>query len=471
MSIINPLLAIGDKFTVNESQQTGRISDSFGSGGQGQVFKALLADGSVKAVKVYHPYYLTDNPWLKKKIPALVDKGAPGERFLWPEGTVRFKTKTKLFGYIMPVKSSNYLDAVSFLQKPVSYRTMLRACTQISKSFDQLHSRGLCYRDINYNNVCIDPNTGDSLVIDNDNVDFDSDDCEISIGFPSFIAPEVLNGTGRPSSDSDRYALAILYYYLFFRSHPLDGKSVLQYDIWGADDQNKHYKSAVYHFHPTDKSNEATQMNSDDVEGHAGHNAIYYRQIFPNDFLAHFDKTFVQGLDQKHMRTIESVWRTAFDNLGHQILYCSNPNCADPQTGPRENFYRGEFVHHCYQCKSEIALPPRMRVMPDNKIFVLSHNIELRSRHIGPKKSVENQDVVVSNIEVHPERGVWGLKNGSTKNWKMQFEKEGDLIAVEPGRRISLNRPKIVVDFGNGRRGTIRCGRPANSETPIGNTE
>ncbi len=97
MSIINPLLAIGDKFTVNESQQAGSISDSFGSGGQGQVFKALLADGSVKAVKVYHPYYLTDNPWLKKKIPALVDKGAPGERFLWPEGTVRFKTKTKLF--------------------------------------------------------------------------------------------------------------------------------------------------------------------------------------------------------------------------------------------------------------------------------------------------------------------------------------------------------------------------------------
>lgn len=463
MSIIGPLVKNGDMFRIRDSNLTGKITGEFGAGGQGQVFQAQLSDGVMKAVKIYHPQYLEDNGWLKTKIPQLVHKGPPGERFLWPEGIVEVRGKSNLFGYYMDLKPSEYLDAVNFLTKPLSFRKMLRACTQISKSFEKLHSQGLCYRDINYNNVCINPETGDSLIIDNDNVDFDSDDCEIAIGFPSFIAPEVLNGD-RPSSDSDRHALAVLYYYMFFKSHPLDGKAVLQYDIWGAEDQNKHYKSAVYHFHPDDKSNEAMEINAEEPDGIAGHNALYYRKIFPDDFLAHFDKTFVQGLKQKYMRTIESVWRTAFDALGHQIIHCRNPRCLDPQTGARENFYRGEFSHKCYQCNAELGLPPRLKVMPDNKVIALTHDIKLRARHIGSTRNRQDQDRVLAEINVHPERNIWGLKNLSDSAWSIQFEKGGEEIPVEPGKRFSLDKPRIVVDFKNGRKGIIRCGGPSVSE-------
>lgn len=454
----------GDEFNIQNSNLSGRITGQFGAGGQGQVFKAQMSDGTTKAVKIYHQQYLQENGWLKQKIPALVHKGSPGDRFLWPEGIVEVKKDRSLFGYVMPLKPSEYKDAVNFLVEPLSYRKLLRACTQISKSFEKLHSLGLCYRDINYNNVCINPETGDSLIIDNDNVDFDSDECQIAIGFPSFIAPEVLNGS-RPSSDSDRHSLAVLYYYLFFKAHPLDGKAVLQYDIWGADDQNAHYKSAVYHFHPEDKSNEALEISEDDEEGFAGHRAIVFRKRFPDNFLAHFDKTFVQGLKKKYMRTIESVWRGAFDTLGHQIIHCRNSTCMDPQTGPRENFYRGEFSQKCYHCNSELAMPPRMKVMPDNKVIVLTHDIKLRGRHIGSSRNRQEQDQVLAEINVHPERNIWGLKNNSNTNWSIQFERDGDQVPVEHGKRFSLDKPKILVDFKNGRKGIIRCGGASRSET------
>jgi serine/threonine protein kinase len=463
--IVSPLFSNGDEFRVRETGQKGKVIGEFGEGGQGQVFKARMDDGTEKALKVYHKHYLSDNNWLQTKIPALVQRGAPSDRFLWPEGTVEIRKDRELFGYVMPLKPPNFEDAVSYLgSTKITYRALLRATTQTARGFEALHARGLCYRDVNWNNVAIHAQDGDSRIVDNDNVDFDSDECQVAIGFPSFIAPEVLKGEYRPSSDSDRHALAVLFYYLFFQCHPLDGKSVLQYDIWGNDDQNQHYSNASYHFNADDKSNEAIKMGEQDPDGLAGHNALYYRKIFPEGFLAHFDRTFSAGLKQRHKRTMESVWRAAFDLLGHQIIHCSNPRCADAVTGARENFYRGEQLHRCYKCKGEIVLPPRIRITPDEKVYVLSHDIQLRGRHIGNTHQRSEKDQVQAVINVHPEKPtLWGLRNDSSSTWRIQTERDGEWTEVPSQKRISLDKPKIVVNFGNGRKGTIRCGPPSGS--------
>lgn len=52
-----------------------------------------------------------------------------------------------------------------------SFRELITACSRWWGNFIQLHAKGFCYRDINFNNVFIDANTGDILICDNDNVD------------------------------------------------------------------------------------------------------------------------------------------------------------------------------------------------------------------------------------------------------------------------------------------------------------
>jgi serine/threonine protein kinase len=465
-----PLLRNGDEFRLRETGQKGKVIGEIGVGGQGQVFKARMDDGTEKALKVYDKHYLIENSWLQTKIPALVQRGAPSDRFLWPEGTVQIRKDRELFGYIMPMRPDGYIDASVLLygQARITKRALLRAAAQISRSFEALHSRGLFYRDLNWNNVAIHPENGDVRIVDNDNVDFDSEEDQVRIGFPSFIAPEVLRGESRPSSDSDRHSLAVLYYLLFFKSHPLEGKAVLSddCDIWGVDAQNKIYANSPYHFDPDDKSNEALPESDDDPDGLAGAIAIRNRQIYPAGFLKHFDETFTKGLKKKHLRTMENVWGDAFDELEHQIILCRNQSCQDSELGARENFYQGERVHHCYQCGQEIELPPRMRVMPDKRVMVLTHDIQLRGRHIGERSDRSQRDQVHGGIDVNPtDPEKWGLRNDTNVQWKVQNEPGGPWVEIPSGKRVALSRRKIVVDFGNGRKGIIRRGAPGTSET------
>ena len=110
-------------------------------------------------------------------------------------------------------------------------------------------------------------------------------------------------------------------------------------------------------------------------------------------------------------------------------------------------------------------LPPRIRITPDEKVYVLSHDIQLRGRHVGNTHQRSEKDQIQAVINVHPEKPtLWGLRNDSSTTWRIQTERNGEWTEVSPQKRISLNKAKILVDFGNGRKGTIRCGPPTGSE-------
>ena len=72
-------------------------------------------------------------------------------------------------------------------------------------------------------NVFFDPDTGDVLICDNDNVSYNSAPSGI-YGTPRFMAPEIVNGKAKPSTNTDLFSLAVLLFYMFMLNHPLEGK-------------------------------------------------------------------------------------------------------------------------------------------------------------------------------------------------------------------------------------------------------
>ena len=89
--------------------------------------------------------------------------------------------------------------------------------------FQQLHTRGLCYQDLNFGSFFVDPIRGGVLICDADNITVEGLLGGV-LGTPKFMAPEVVRRETIPSSGTDLYSMAVLFFYALFQWHPLEGK-------------------------------------------------------------------------------------------------------------------------------------------------------------------------------------------------------------------------------------------------------
>ena len=75
----------------------------------------------------------------------------------------------------MPLRDPRYKGIVGLMKRRVepTFRALATAGLELAHSFLELHVQGLCYRDISFGNVFFDPQSGDVLICDNDNVTID----------------------------------------------------------------------------------------------------------------------------------------------------------------------------------------------------------------------------------------------------------------------------------------------------------
>ena len=369
------LLTVGQKVRTESSNITCVIEKFLGGGGQGEVYQAKLGGQSV-ALKWYFPDALKADPYQRARLEAAIDAGAPNDRFLWPIDLVS-QQGIDGFGYIMPLRQPQYKTLVDLMKGKIvhNFRSLATASFQLADSFLQLHSRGLCYCDISFGNVFFNPDNGDITICDNDNVA--PNGSEVSIGgTPRFMAPEIVTGQARPSTQTDLYSLAVLLFYMLFIHHPLEGKKETQIACLDAPAMNLLYGSeALFIFDPDDRSNQPTP------EYH--NNALKFWDIYPQFLRDLFIKAFTNGIrDPKGGRVRESEWRGAMIRLRDAIVYC--PHCG------QENFYDSDTIEQsgikpkpCCDCHQEVRLPPRIRL--DNQIVMLNHDTQLFPHHINTR--------------------------------------------------------------------------------------
>lgn len=422
---MDEILKPGQVIRCEPSGMNCTIEELLGAGGQGEVYKAELG-GEKVAVKWFFPQMAT--PEQRASMELLIRKGPPSEHFLYP---LEITTAPGVpgFGYVMPLRPKRFKNIVDLMTRRIepSFRALATASFNLAHNYLLLHAQGLCYRDISFGNAFFDPDNGDILIADNDNVSVDGAPVLGVLGTPRFMAPEVVRGEAMPSTQTDLFSLSVLIFYMLMVAHPLEGKKEAAIKALDLPAMTKLYgKEPVFIFDPNDESNRPVPGIHD--------NALAFWRIYPQFLRDTFIRAFTVGLHDPLSRTRESEWRGVMVRLRDTIFYC--PHCS------LENFYDGEALKAaggnpglCWACAAGLRLPPRIRI--GKQVVMLNHDSQLFPHHVDDAR-LYDFSAPVAAVSAHPTNpNVWGLKNVSQNKWVITIA-DGSIKDVEPSRSVTL---------------------------------
>lgn len=408
-------LKSGSFVTLTIGEQA-RVIKELGRGGQGIVY---LVD--VRGLHMALKWYLNaPDDAFYRNLEHNISAGAPSDAFLWPEYLTERQQGS--YGYIMKLRPQNYYEFGNFLLAKVSFKSfkaMLNAAMKICNGFMMLHRFGYSYQDLNDGNFFIDPQTGDVLICDNDNVMPQGEKSGI-MGKARYMAPEIVAG-GTPDKYSDRFSLSVILFMLFYANHPFEGAKVVACPCLTESYEKKFYGSeAVFIYDPTDKSNLP-------VRG-IHQNVIRRWSVLPKLLRDTFTEEFSQNkLMNPNTRILEQQWQKIISRLRDELIVC--PNCGE------ETFVEVDgYSSKCMNCGKAIDVSSRLLIA--NRSLALTPKTEL---YIDSSNDVDGVVTTDSN-------GIALIKNVSKEDWtvetpsgKIKIVQPHTCMPVKEGLKITFN--------------------------------
>lgn len=394
-------------------------------GGQGDVY-AVNYNGETKALKWYKPAGMGKKPKaFYQNLKDNVLNGAPSQEFLWPLDITEWKGEENVFGYIMDLRPKDYYEVSDYMLTNVrfsSFRTVIDASLNIVSAYRLLHNRGYSYQDLNDGNFFINPENGNVLICDNDNVAPNGVETGI-IGKPRYMAPEIVTGQKMPDKYSDWYSMSVIIFILFCLNHPLEGKRSLTPALTPALQEKLYGTEAMFIM---DKEN---KNNQPDPRIHK--NVLMIWEFLPDYIQELFSRAFGQtALKNPHMRPSEVEWVDSLVRFRSEIVLCQCRN---------EIFTKQGQPCICENCKKTLRIPYRLEFSGYSTIGVAGTRIY--RCQVGPCNADEALKPVGQVVRMEKDgKSVLILRNLSENIWN----------ATTPGGRAKRVEPKESVPLIDG---------------------
>jgi len=409
-----------------------RVVALLGEGGQGFVYKVEY-QGAEYALKWYKKDVLKRPEKFYVNLQNNIAKPPTSKAFLWP----LFLTEKHAgsFGYLMELRPAKYRDFTDFLLAKVHFSGMdacLNAALNIVEGFLDLHARGYSYQDLNDGNFFIDPNNGDVLICDNDNVSENGENQGIA-GKMRYMAPEIVRGEAKPDLMSDRFSLAIVLFMILCMDHPLDGKMTCVPCMTEKHEKQFYGIDPVFMFDKNDHRNEPVRgVNT---------NAIMCWPDLPTYLKDAFYEAFsheAMTAESRPGRIPERQWRKLLLKAKAELVKCS---CGSEQFMPhdlteidcsntkcRKKIKQVALLHSVY----DVCLQVGKRIYP----YQFDDNSNEFSKECG---------VVVA----HPrDPQLNGIKNLSEEAWTI-LTAEGGKTECPQGRSVGIKNGTILHILGS----------------------
>lgn len=394
---------------------TATIVKELGRGGQGIVFLVEVC-GEKKALKWY--LNAPDDKFYRN-LEHNIASGAPSDAFLWPEYLTEKQQGS--YGYIMKLRPQNYYEFGNFLLAKVAFKSftaMLSAAMKICDGFMMLHRFGYSYQDLNDGNFFIDPQTGDVLICDNDNVMPQGEKSGI-MGKARYMAPEIVAG-GIPDKYSDRFSLSVILFMLFYANHPFEGAKVVACPCMTESYEKRFYGSeALFIYDPTDKSNLPVRG----IHQNVIRRWPAFPQMLRDAFIEEFSK---EKLQNPNTRMIEQNWKKIISSVRDSLVVC--PHCSE------ETFVNvSNTTDKCMNCGKDVDLSKRLVI--NNRSLPLTNNTTIYIDEDNTPDGVVTTDC----------NGFMLIKNISTETWtvetpsgKIKTVAQNEILPVKEGLKITF---------------------------------
>lgn len=414
--------------TASIDLQSLSVERLLGEGSQAQVF-AVSWYGHPAALKWYRPGWATNHQ--REMLKSLIEQGPPSNHFLWPWHLVEVPGEAT-FGYLMPLRDARFQEATELFSGSMqpTFRVLATAGLNLADALLCLHSRGLCYGDISFGNLFLDPNQGDVLICDNDNVAVDGgDNSPIIAGTPRFMAPEIVRREARPSIQTDLYSLSVFLFYVFFVNHPLEGQREVREACMDVAAMLRLYgTNPIFIFDPNNDTNRPV-AGIHEV-------ALAHWKIYPRFFCKAFTRAFTDGLnDPLEGRVRESEWRAIMVQFRDSIVPC--PACNAENFSRKADRILGLETNlmHCWNCQTDFRHPMWLQIGGD--IVVLNRDTELFVHHIDERRRYVFESPVARVVQHPSDRHRLGLRNLGVEPWQVN-NASGKSLNVAPGQSVDL---------------------------------
>jgi eukaryotic-like serine/threonine-protein kinase len=427
---VDGLIQPGQTLRMERAGASLAVEKRIGEGGQGVVHVARL-NGAPFAVKWFRPSPGSDE--MRKSITALIQRGRPPHpAFVWPIDLVGSE-QLPGFGYVMPLLEPRFISLAQLLNQDMqpSFRVITALGRELVDAFAALHSAGLCYRDISFGNLRVDPAACDAAIIDVDNVGVDGENALVK-GTGPFMAPEILRDEALPSTVTDLHSLAVLLFYLLMHGHPLLGVRADASYTWERHRSETELLvrnfglEPVFVFDPDDSSNRPVP----------GDRVVTWWAIYPEQCRRVFTLAFTAGLRDASLngRVTEGTWRRVLLALHDCVFSC--PACGAAL------FYDPErHRQRCWHCSAPLPEPVKLKI--GGSLLVLSEGAVVTSHHLNRDRDHRTACAVV---EPHPGRpGRVVLRNLTDRTWTVLPDGE-EPKRVAPSQRLAVRPMRIDFD-------------------------